>query len=212
MSARTVKKPEERRSEILDAARALFAKQGYDATSVSDIVKNVGVAHGTFYWYFKSKEEAYHEVVYDYAIRRVAVIEDLARDPELSAVEKIVRTLASFTPTEEWEKDLVNRIHSPTEAALHDRLAREFSRKLIPILADVIRQGVDEGVFETDYPCEAAAFVVAMGSVQNLVDVGELTEAETARWIVAYFDFMAHGIRYDGQLPLNQESPHQFTP
>ena len=44
MSARTVKNPEERREEILKSARDLFAKQGYDATSVSDIVKKVGVA------------------------------------------------------------------------------------------------------------------------------------------------------------------------
>ncbi|PAE91010.1 hypothetical protein CHH72_00260 [Shouchella clausii] len=41
----------------MEAALALFAQEGYHKTKVSDIVKQVGVAQGTFYWHFKNKEE-----------------------------------------------------------------------------------------------------------------------------------------------------------
>lgn len=53
---RISKDPETRRQEIVDAARELFLSQGYDKTSVEDIVRKVNVAKGLFYYYFPKKE------------------------------------------------------------------------------------------------------------------------------------------------------------
>ncbi|EGO64125.1 TetR/AcrR family transcriptional regulator [Acetonema longum] len=55
--ARVTKDPQERTNELIDAAEELFLTNGYDKTSVSDIVKKIGVAQGTFYYYFQTKEE-----------------------------------------------------------------------------------------------------------------------------------------------------------
>lgn len=210
MSSRTVKDPEERRREILEAARKMFAEKGFEATSVSDIVKSLGIAQGTFYWYFDSKEDAYHEVAHDYADKRVAWMEDIAARTDLSAVEKLLEVLGSFSPIDEWEQAFVTRIHRPAEAALHDHLMREMSRRLVPLLADVISQGVREGTFKTDYPGEAAAFIVAMGATQSMIDLEELTEDDTKRWIFAFFDFLSHGIEYTGDKPMTPETMHMF--
>lgn len=46
---------EERRQQLLDAAKRAFAEKGYHATSVSDIIQRASVARGTFYLYFPSK-------------------------------------------------------------------------------------------------------------------------------------------------------------
>lgn len=54
---RTVKTPEVRRAEILQAASELFQEIGYESTSVDSIVRSAGIAKGTFYYYFKSKDE-----------------------------------------------------------------------------------------------------------------------------------------------------------
>ena len=54
---------DERRTQILDTAAKLFIEKGYYETSVSNIVKECGVAQGTFYYYFKTKEEIFDEVV-----------------------------------------------------------------------------------------------------------------------------------------------------
>ena len=51
------------REQILNTALQLFAEQGYHKTKISDIVKTVGVAQGTFYWYFKSKEAIALEII-----------------------------------------------------------------------------------------------------------------------------------------------------
>ena len=54
---------DERRTQILDTAAKLFIEKGYYETSVSNIVKECGVAQGTFYYYFKTKEEIFDEAV-----------------------------------------------------------------------------------------------------------------------------------------------------
>lgn len=51
------KKPDERKNEILDAAEMLFGTKGYSKTTNNDILNEVGIAKGTFYYYFQSKEE-----------------------------------------------------------------------------------------------------------------------------------------------------------
>ncbi|WP_289753960.1 TetR/AcrR family transcriptional regulator, partial [Faecalibaculum rodentium] len=54
---RIVKDAAARRSEILDAAEKLFGTKGYDATSTGDILRELGIARGTLYYHFKSKED-----------------------------------------------------------------------------------------------------------------------------------------------------------
>lgn len=60
---RIVKEYEERRKEILETAERLFLKKGYTKTTVNDILKEIGIAKGTFYHYFKSKEEVMDEII-----------------------------------------------------------------------------------------------------------------------------------------------------
>lgn len=54
---------EERRAQILGSALQVFATQGYHATSVSDLVEAAGVARGTFYLYFDSKQAIFLELL-----------------------------------------------------------------------------------------------------------------------------------------------------
>ena len=54
---RVVKKPEERKAEMVAAAAKLFAQQGFVRTSVSEIVSAVDVAKGLFYYYFTTKAD-----------------------------------------------------------------------------------------------------------------------------------------------------------
>jgi AcrR family transcriptional regulator len=76
---RIVKEHEERKSEILDAAEQLFAARGYEAATVNDILGAVKIAKGTFYYYFKSKEE-----VLDTFIER-SIGEGLQKAEEITA-------------------------------------------------------------------------------------------------------------------------------
>jgi AcrR family transcriptional regulator len=52
-----------RREDILAAAKKVFASKGYHATTIADIAKQAGVAYGSVYWYFTSKDELFHELM-----------------------------------------------------------------------------------------------------------------------------------------------------
>ena len=64
---RTVKEPEERRREILDAAMRLFAERGYDAVSMRDISRAAGITAGLCYHYFDSKQKLFAAALDVYA-------------------------------------------------------------------------------------------------------------------------------------------------
>ena len=73
--------PENRRACILNAARCVFARQGYAETVVDDIATRAGIAKGTLYIYFKSKEEIFLAALIEDARR----LEELTRERMLSA-------------------------------------------------------------------------------------------------------------------------------
>ncbi|MGB8389728.1 TetR/AcrR family transcriptional regulator [Mycobacterium sp.] len=52
-----------RRDEILSAAKEVFARKGFHATTIADIAKQAGLAYGSVYWYFDSKDELFHALM-----------------------------------------------------------------------------------------------------------------------------------------------------
>ncbi len=52
-----------RRDEIMAAAKEVFARQGFHTTTIADIAKRAGLAYGSVYWYFDSKDELFHALM-----------------------------------------------------------------------------------------------------------------------------------------------------
>jgi len=62
-SRRAAKKRAQRRTKVLDTALGVFSDKGYHQTRVSDIIQAAGIARGTFYLYFDSKNAIFHELL-----------------------------------------------------------------------------------------------------------------------------------------------------
>src|SRR2546423_5539515 len=56
------RKGEQTRARLLDAAKAVFEENGFLSARISDIAERAGLSHGSFYHYFESKEQIFHEV------------------------------------------------------------------------------------------------------------------------------------------------------
>ena len=54
---------EKRRDEILAAAKKVFSKKGYAATTIADVAKAARLSYGSIYWYFQSKDALFHELM-----------------------------------------------------------------------------------------------------------------------------------------------------
>jgi AcrR family transcriptional regulator len=52
-----------RRGEIMAAAKKVFARNGFHATTIAYIAKEAGLAYGSVYWYFDSKDELFHALM-----------------------------------------------------------------------------------------------------------------------------------------------------
>ena len=132
----------ERRRQLIDVASRCFADRGYHSTSVTEIVKELGVGKGVFYWYFDSKEALFLEILrgaqQDLRRRQQAAIADL--DDPLDRVAAGVRaamewadqnrpmvSLVQFAATEELfapairvgQAIAVDDARSSIEGALH---------------------------------------------------------------------------------------------
>ncbi|MEK3936621.1 TetR/AcrR family transcriptional regulator [Sporosarcina sp. FSL W7-1349] len=84
----------DRREELLQVALEIFATKGYHATKISDIVKQAGVAQGTFYWHFKSKEEIAKEIIEDGKVNLLAAIQQGYRQTYGTSEDMIESTIS----------------------------------------------------------------------------------------------------------------------
>jgi len=93
------------RLAILDAARAVFGDLGYDAASVRDIIRRTGLASGTFYNYYRSKEEVFEALADDAAARfRPILRTQYEAAPDFVAyIKGAVRAYFAFA-AEEYER------------------------------------------------------------------------------------------------------------
>ncbi|MBM4625244.1 TetR family transcriptional regulator, partial [Micrococcus sp. JV4] len=90
---RTVKHPEERKNDILNAAEKLFSTKGYQQTTIIDILKAVGIAKGTFYYYFTSKEEVMDAIIDRIIKADIIEAKRIAADPDISVVDQLFRII-----------------------------------------------------------------------------------------------------------------------
>ena len=153
---------EARRSTLVTAAAAAFAERGVANTSVSDIVRAAGVAQGTFYLYFDSKDdvvlavvERMAEAIFDAATARVEV--------GATAVDRllILRDVLSEAGSAPGAADLVDVMHRRENRALHDRLAEDITPRLARLVEAIVSQGVAEGGFDVADTRAAAWFVLS---------------------------------------------------
>ncbi|GIN20159.1 hypothetical protein J1TS3_12930 [Siminovitchia fordii] len=90
---RISKKPENRKTEILNTAEILFTTKENSETTINDILREVGIAKGTFYYYFQSKEEVMDAIVLRFIDKGVEAAKVIAADPDLKAPEKLLKSL-----------------------------------------------------------------------------------------------------------------------
>ncbi len=174
---RISKDPEVRKEELIDAAEALFEEKGYDDTAVSDIVRKVGVAQGTFYLYFRSKDEVLEASANRLADEYLVRLRTIKDDPDIDALEKLVAmTKASISLPAGRERTTV-LIHDEKYAPLHSRIEKMMVPQLIDIMADIIAQGNREGLFDVEHHREAGIAILGISHF-----IGESTASSSKGW------------------------------
>jgi len=158
--ARIVKDPEIRRTEIIDIAEELFLKSGYNETAVSDIVKRVGVSQGTFYYYFKSKEDILNAIIERYIYDIKMGVKAIAAKDDINAIEKIMAFFDFLNNMDQGKEKLIDYFHEDQNVHLHARFEKNVPSNIIPPFCQIIEEGVQEDLFDTKYPEMAALSII----------------------------------------------------
>lgn len=151
---RITKDPEERKAEIMLAAEELFVEKGFYNVAVSDIVKKLGVAQGTFYYYFQSKDDLLNQILDNSLNSLEQKVAITAADPDLSVLEKLHITLRAMLFSGYGKQNMTAHIDNELNSEVHSRLEQKFFTKMYPQVAKIVSEGVAEKIFTTACPNE----------------------------------------------------------
>jgi AcrR family transcriptional regulator len=178
MMTRIVKQYAVRRDEILDAAQRFIYTKGFEKLTIRDILDELQISNGAFYHYFASKSlllEAIIERGQDDLDRSFRLI---VEDPDLPALEKFRRFFATLDRTrielQPVIADLMRVWFADENAIVREKTDEVFVQRRAPLLNAIVRQGIQEGVFNTPYPDQAGQIILsitrgAANRVLNLV-------------------------------------------
>ncbi|MNI49276.1 HTH-type transcriptional repressor KstR2 [compost metagenome] len=190
---RVVKEAEERRNEILDAADEFFGQKGFDGTSTNDILVKVGIARGTLYHHFKSKEDIMDALIERYSIKLLGAAQEVALDKSVPVIERILRVVMALNISSEngsgSGKEIMEHIHRPQNALMHQKIQKVIISGVPPILTPIIREGIEQGKFNTPYPYECMEMVIVYANTIFDDDRVDMTnEVRTSRMLAFIFN------------------------
>jgi len=165
--ARIVKDPDVRRSEILDVAHRLFYQKGYERTSIQNIITEIGIAKGTFYHYFRSKQDLLDVMIKRMVEQKLQSLELVVADEHLSALEKFERFFGDLADwkgaNRDFFLDLLPIWYKDENAIVRYKVQSGSMERTMPFLVQIIEQGLAEGVFAAEYPADIAEIVLQIG-------------------------------------------------
>lgn len=160
---------EERRQAIITTARELFQAEDYDTITMQQIVDTLGIAKGTIFYYFASKEELLKAVVENIMQEDIARKKLVIEKTQGNALDKM-RAVIELDPVAKTRKTLLDNLHKPSNAGMHTQLLAISLLHEAQLYEQLISQGCKEGIFKTDTPLECAEFILS--AVQFLTDIG----------------------------------------
>lgn len=185
------------REQILDAALLVFSRKGYSAATLQDVAAEAGLTRGAVYWHFKGKVELYSALVGERFARANEVLAE-ALSPRYSPLESIERLLTRSL--EYLEEDPAYRavlsitlfkteLTPELEPGFQQKIASV--RRLVDVVADLVRKGIAAGQIDRAIDPKAAALAAVSlmngATALHLMDPKTLEPRTAVRRMVATF-------------------------
>lgn len=141
---------EGRREQLLDAAERVILRKGLTSATVSDVTTEAGVAKGTFYLYFSTKDDVVRALqarMYEFLLQRIAEAYASATDGDWwTQVDQVLEAIVDFDVEHgDWHRLVMQSTTAPADMRRHEQ-------QIIGALTAAISKGVEEGAFAADDP------------------------------------------------------------
>jgi AcrR family transcriptional regulator len=161
-------RPGHDREAVLSAAVALFIRKGYDATSIDDIAKSLGVTKSAVYHHVSSKEQLLSEALDEALDELDNTVDAAARasGPASQRLRDVVRRSVEVLVAHQSAVTLLLRVHGNSETELAALTRR---RRIDRALAALVKEAVDEGALRSDLDPDVLSRLM-FGMVNSLVE------------------------------------------
>lgn len=174
-----MKKGEKRKQDLLKIAYDMFLSQGYENTSVDEIIARAQIAKGTFYYYFPSKEKMLEDVI-DMMIESEAETASHITESDMPVPQKIIAIITSVKPVES-EQTIKDALMQPENVLMHDKTRKKLIEVIVPLLSKVVEEGVSKGVFACDNIPERVRMLLVISN--DTFNAGTFSEKDIAVFI-----------------------------
>lgn len=161
------KYPEETVNLILDTATRLFVQKGYERTSIQDIINNLGgLSKGAIYHHFKSKEEILIAVTNKMTEVSNKMLFKIRNAPNMTGKEKLKKLLEDSVNRPVHDEIFSAAPNIKSSPALVSSILMESVETVAPeYVLPIIKQGIEDGSIQTEYPEELAELIMLVGNV-----------------------------------------------
>ena len=154
-------------------AEELFAEKGYDNASTNDIIAKIGIARGTLYHHFSSKEEILDAIIDRMTRQAIAGAKAIVNDKDMPVLEKVAKALLAINISSGAKDIVMEQMHKPQNALLHQKMQEKLISGVVPLFAKLIEEGNQQGLFDAKYPTEASEMImiysnIAFDELENL--------------------------------------------
>ena len=174
-----MKKGERRKQELLKIAYRMFIEKGYENTSIDEIIAEAGIAKGTYYYYFESKEatlEAVIEMMIEEEVGRTKAV----LETSLPVPQKLVSVIYSLRPAQD-EQVIAKALDVTENIVMHEKVNRRIVEEAVPLLTEVVKEGISQGIFECTNIEERVRMLLIIS--QHIFDDGIFTDRDVEVYV-----------------------------
>ena len=158
------KYPEKTKEMILETSKSLFLKNGYDNTSIQDILDNLkGLSKGAIYHHFKSKEAIFEAISIKEAEKNKLEFLKIKNNKNLNGANKL-KEIIKFNISSENTKNIIklcpNFLENPKFLA--EQLKQMYEIFIPNFIFPIIEEGVEDGSIKTDKPYELSESIMLL--------------------------------------------------
>ena len=153
-------KGERRKQELLNIAYELFIQNGYEETSIDDIIARAHIAKGTYYYHFPSKEatlEAVIDMMINNEVRRAREV----LSAPISVPQKLIGVITALRP-EQNENNIADTLKKKENIVMHEKVSRRIIDEAVPLVAQVVSEGIEQGIFACDHIDERVRMILIL--------------------------------------------------
>ncbi len=158
--------------KILETAHLLFSEEGYDKTSVNDIINKLGISKGAFYHYFNSKDDVLDAIILGYTTEAVDMMYEIVYDPKLNGLEKYIKMFKKAQARREKNAErfsfLIQLFLKEDNLLFRHRYTEKILEITKPPFILILQQGVKEGLFVINHPEETAELIIRLGNIYRI--------------------------------------------